>query len=184
MTYARVFDTRQTLAKNYNWIKENVGVWIDVFPLDGVPNNISDFVEMYNSYRKIWVSLIVKKIQFKTIFSKKSFSEKIQLIAQKCKTLNGIGGHRQYRIYNDLIKKIPYGTTNFCSQLTVMDNGPVEHIPIECFSEMAFLKFEDAEFFAIKNYELLLKPVYGDYMQLPPENQRIPHQDFIKFYWK
>lgn len=184
MTYARVFDTKRTMAKNYNWIKGNVGVWIDVFPLDGVSNDVSDFVEMYNSYRKIWVSLIVKKIQFKTIFSKKSFSEKIQLMVQKCKTLNGIGGHRKYHQYNDLIKKIPYGTTDFCSQLTVMDNGPVEHIPIECFSEMALLKFEDAEFFAIKNYELLLKPVYGDYMQLPPENQRIPHQGFIKFYWK
>ncbi len=184
MTYARVFDTKQTVAKNYNWVKGNVGVWIDVFPLDGVPNNRSDFVKMYNSYKKIWNDLIVKKVQFESILEKNSFSEKMRLLVRKCKRLNGFGGHKKYKCYNDLIQKTSYGTTDFCSQLTVMDNGPVEHIPIEVFSKMTLAKFENAKFYVMADYDLVLKSVYGDYMQLPPENQRIPHQDFIKFYWK
>ena len=66
--------------------------------------------------------------------------------------------------------------------MTVMDNGPVEHIPISIFTDMIKLDFEDTSFFAVKDYDLLLKLVYNNYMELPPENQRIAHQDFIKFY--
>ena len=184
MTYARVFDKKRTIAKNYNWINEKIGVWIDIFPLDGVPDNKLDFVEMYNSYQKIWGHLITKKIQFNRFCELKNFFEKIKLLFRKIRHLNGLGGHKRYKQYNELIQKIAYGKTNYCSQLTVMDNGPVEHIPISFFSELTTLRFEDAAFSAIKKYDVVLKSLYGDYMQLPIETQRIPHQVFIKFYWK
>ena len=142
-----------------------------------------DFIEMYKSYQRIWGNLIAQKVKFESIFGKKSISKKIWLIIRKCKTLNGFAAHKKYKEYNELIQKIPYGTTKYCSQLTVMDNGPVEHVPINVFCEMTLMTFENFEFYAVKNYDLILRSVYGDYMQLPPVNQRIPHQDHIKFYW-
>ena len=180
-TYARVFD-KNTVATNYNWIKESVGVWIDIFPLDGVPDDLSKFKTMYNRYAKIWGKLIRKKIQFCRLSDEKNIIAKFKLFLRKCRRLNGLGGHRAYRAYNRMIQKIPFGQTKYCSQLTVMDNGPVEHIPTSMFSEMIKLNFEDTEFFAVKDYDSLLKLVYNNYMELPPENQRIAHQDFIKFY--
>lgn len=184
ITYARVFDTKKTVAKNYNWIKSEVGIWIDIFPLDGVSNNTFSFIEMYNSYKKIWDNLIVTKVQFESIFNKKHISEKLRLLIRKCRTLNGLGGHKRYKQYNNLIQAIPFGTTDFCSQLTVMDNGPVEHIPISVFNKTKLMKFENTEFYVIKNFDLVLRSIYGDYMQMPPPNQQVPHQEFIKFYWK
>jgi glycerol-3-phosphate cytidylyltransferase len=29
-----------------------------------------------------------------------------------------------------------------------------------------------------------LKAIYGDYMKFPPKEERIPHQSYIKFYWR
>lgn len=43
-------------------------------------------------------------------------------------------------------------------------------------------KFEDAEFYVPDQYHVMLSKVYGDYMKLPPENQRVPHH-VINTYW-
>ncbi len=43
------------------------------------------------------------------------------------------------------------------------------------WQEMTRLRFEDAEFPAPANYNKILRRMYGDYMQLPPEEQRGGH---------
>lgn len=36
-------------------------------------------------------------------------------------------------------------------------------------------RFEDKEFLIPKEYDEVLRVAYGDYMQLPPEEDRVPH---------
>ena len=43
--------------------------------------------------------------------------------------------------------------------------------------------FEDRTYRKIQNHDAYLKALYGNYMALPPENQRINH-DYYHFYWK
>lgn len=42
-------------------------------------------------------------------------------------------------------------------------------------------KFEDTEFWGPSNSDAVLKRFYGNYMELPPEKDRIPHYDEIEF---
>lgn len=42
-------------------------------------------------------------------------------------------------------------------------------------------KFEDAEFFGPNNSASILKMRYGNYMELPPEKDRIPHYSSVEF---
>ena len=44
-------------------------------------------------------------------------------------------------------------------------------------------EFEGNYFNAPIGYDKILQIIYGDYMQLPPEEQRIPHHGFTA-YWK
>ena len=44
------------------------------------------------------------------------------------------------------------------------------------------LPFENHYFSAIKEYDIVLRKIYGNYMQLPPEDKRIAHHNF-KAYW-
>lgn len=48
--------------------------------------------------------------------------------------------------------------------------------PRSIFSETIKMKFEDQEFYTIKEYDRYLKIVYGDYMKLPDEKDRGTHE--------
>ena len=45
----------------------------------------------------------------------------------------------------------------------------------EKFTRFIELPFEGKSFFVLKDYDAWLKLLYGDYMQLPPENKRVTH---------
>lgn len=184
IAYARVFDNKKTYATKMHWIKNDVGVWIDVFPLDGVPENFEEFVMLYNDLSESWNAIIPKKIQYEKISHYDGLKAKLKLLAKKVMQLNGFGGHKLQKAYINKIKKISFDSAIFWSQLAVMDNGPVEHISKNAFSELSLMNFEDSSFCVMKDFDVALKAVYGDYMQLPPEEDRIPHQSFIKFFWK
>ncbi len=183
IAYARVFDTKRTIAKNAHWISERTGLWIDVFPLDGVSNDQAayeaEFKEIYNQ----WSSIIPKKIQFTRIMDQQGIVNKLKLIKKKIKTLNGLGGHKLQRFFNKRIQRIPYGSTQFWTNYAVVDGG-FEYIPIETFQNTVLVDFEGEKFRAMNGYDKMLRTFYGDYMQLPPEEKRIPHQSYIRFYWK
>ena len=49
----------------------------------------------------------------------------------------------------------------------------------EC-KEQIEVEFEDTHFSAPKNYDIHLKNIYGDYMKLPPKEQRVTHGIKIK----
>ncbi|MBR4389299.1 MAG: LicD family protein [Prevotella sp.] len=53
--------------------------------------------------------------------------------------------------------------------------GEREFIPVEWYGEDVRYSFEGRMFRGIKEFDLYLKKLYGDYMQLPPESQRVAH---------
>lgn len=53
--------------------------------------------------------------------------------------------------------------------------------PVEDMASYIDLPFEDRVYKAMAGYDDHLHRTYGDYMQLPPEDQRVTHQ--FKAYW-
>lgn len=49
--------------------------------------------------------------------------------------------------------------------------------PSSLFSNITNIRFEDQEFNTMKDYDKYLKLTYGDYMKLPPVDQRGGHSD-------
>lgn len=50
------------------------------------------------------------------------------------------------------------------------------------FGEGVLVDFEGYKFWAPVKYDKWLQARFGDYMQLPPENERIPHH-VMNTYW-
>ena len=82
-----------------------------------------------------------------------------------------------------IMKRIPYGSTPFVGQCSCLDDGPIQ-FPIEDFRDYVLFPFEKYEFYAMSGYDHHLRQLYGDYWQLPPEEDRLPKQYWIHFYKK
>jgi lipopolysaccharide cholinephosphotransferase len=54
--------------------------------------------------------------------------------------------------------------------------------PYHFFKEVEWVDFEGEKMPVVKEYDKFLRKVYGDYMQLPPEDQRKPATDNLVFY--
>ena len=72
--------------------------------------------------------------------------------------------------------------TNRMSSL-VWGYGKKEIVPSSIHTIHIDLPFEDRNYMAIKDYDIYLTNLFGDYMQLPPKEKQVSHHDF-KAYWK
>ena len=48
----------------------------------------------------------------------------------------------------------------------------------EYFNNKMLMKFEEYKFWVPKEYDEILKYYYGNYMELPPENERVPYHNY------
>lgn len=48
-------------------------------------------------------------------------------------------------------------------------------VPSEYYKDRMLVKFENKQFYAPKEYDRILKKCYGNYMELPPEEERENH---------
>jgi len=88
--------------------------------------------------------------------------------------------------------RIKWIVSCICEKIVTLYNPPHEgdyvryllcHThPIELFSDRVWIDFEGYKMPIAGGYETLLKNAYGDYMQLPPEEKRLPATDNLVFY--
>ena len=53
-------------------------------------------------------------------------------------------------------------------------------MPVKCVRKLTLMEFEGYLFKAPANYDILLRHMYGDYMQLPPVEKRGKQHSMIK----
>ena len=182
--FARVVDCKETRYETERpWTKQESGVWIDIFPIDGVETDAEQYAKRYNSLK--WLSKVAYKFRRQNHHIKDGDS-----LWSKFKThlaqIIGFGGRLPASMIRHMVSKmsnVPYGSTPYLGQCSCLDDGPIQ-FPKEDFSEFVLLPFEQYEFYAMSGYDHHLKQLYGDYMQLPPEDKRAPKQYWIHFYKK
>ncbi len=180
--FARVVDCKETHYETERpWTKQVSGVWIDIFPIDGVEENPNQYAKRYNYLKRICP--VAYKFRRQNHHIKEGDSLWTRLKTHMAIFI-GFGG----RIPSLMIKKmvqmmssVPFGSTPFVGQCACLDDGPIQ-FPIDDFKDYVLLPFEQYEFYAISGYDHHLRQLYGDYMQLPPEDKREPKQYWIHFY--
>lgn len=174
--YANVFDTRTVLyEKNKSYCGERISVKIDVFPFDNLPSN--EFV--YWLTRKVVLSLNaimrVKRLEL-------PFSE----LSLKHKFIRMIFNWFPYPLAQMMIHRIAVSNKENESAdvfLRTFDIKKPMRARREIFRKAVYVPFEQYSFPVPECSDEYLKIRYGDYMQLPPEEERVPHHNF-KAYWK
>lgn len=175
--YAKAFDTRTICieeAKN----DIGIGLGIDVYPIDDVPDDIDEFYR-YNKKRKFLQNLY----QLKTLKVRKGRGMVKNLVVVLSRIFTC------FISFRNLAKIMDKYAQKF-------NNKGFQHIYETCqglfgkkhFSKTVFDYTEDVSFEGYKlkgmsGYDEYLSSFYGNYMQLPPEEKRIAHHSF-KVYWK
>ena len=169
--FVKVIDTNTLVYEKGKAKKHISGIWIDIFPLDGFPEKQEEADLLFKKHIKIrhaydlaitnpfYVrqSLIKKCIKifivpFMKIYGIKKLCRKLDLLAQTYS-------------YND---------SKAVADFTWPDNSHT-YILKEELEPSVNVEFEGHNFKAPGKYHEYLTRLYGDYMQLPPESERIPH---------
>lgn len=160
----------KTVQEEPNAIK-NIGIFIDIFPIDGFPSNES---HRKTFLRKVflWEGIFCLK-QSKHNGSLKKICIKLILSIIPASYINNK--------LNKLLTKYPFSTTPY-SGAVCGSYREKECYKSDLFTQYTELEFEKQKFMSIQDYHSYLIQHYGDYMKLPPENKRIPFHT-VKSYW-
>ena len=151
----------------------NLGVKIDIFPYDKVPENISDYNKLRRTSHCInklmaWKRWPLSAYRTPVSFIRATFVKAALLIVpySLLQTLIAFNAKKRYLRDSDCCDNLcnnPYKQSKF---------------PFKCFDKIIYHQFEDYIFPIPSEYDLVLKSIYGDYMKLPPVEKRVTHHTF------
>lgn len=171
--YIRICD--KTTIVEFSKDSENIrkhGLWISIFPIDHVPND-----------SRLWAK------QKKVIMLWYSFCR----IKRSKWTSNGFGKNIIKAIARVILKLVPIqyfakkeencmcrydDEKSLKSFVKVTD---IFEYPSQIFDSYTQLSFEGHKFMVVTKYDEYLRMKYGDYMQLPPEAERVPKHKYIAY---
>lgn len=149
------------------------GINIDVFPIDGFPESNNDIQRHRN-----------RIIHYRRILSLKLDSKLVGRGVLRKTAIKIIRSFYSYKYINKKItsiaRSLPFGKTKF-SGVSVWGYGDKEICPTNIYYDYIDIEFEGLFFKAIADYDTYLTTVYGNYMKLPPEDQRVQTHNFVAY---
>lgn len=173
---ARVSDPR-FMIKVDNEADYGMGVFIDIYPFDGMGKTKREarkigfkgdllssmcFQATRNSF----------KIAHTTEIKKKFLKYPVYIISK----ILGVNFLKRQLI--NLSRQYSYNDSNFVGCVTWLSGGEKDIFKKEWLGEFKLHRFDKYEFYIPVKYDEILKHIYGDYMKLPPKNERIGHHDY------
>lgn len=177
LPFAKAVDNR-TITKQ-ECTKLEHGIWVDIFPLDGIPKGkISQKLYLLFAHllRNIMLFAILDFSSERVKHDTKRYVKR--LFAYLC---NIIGIDNVFHFILRYCRKYDYEKTGVIGCLGTPYVSREKHSISDVLSTVEY-EFEGYRFLGVKDYDKYLTLLYGDYMQLPPEEKRKTHG--IIAWWK
>lgn len=173
--FLKLYDTSTTLVENVRKHPKR-GIFIDIFPLDGIGDSLEDSI---HNYKKIvfWINLLNTKIC--ALRKGRSWKKNIAIILSGLLPNKMLGKEVLIKKINGFGKAIDYNKSAYCINLF----GAWKEREIsekQWFGTPRPVRFEDVLIYVPEKVEKYLTNLYGNYMQLPPAEERLTHHDFIE----
>lgn len=158
--------------EKYNPEMKNMGIYLDIFPLDNAPIDDKERVKHAKKLNRIKklkqykVGMRYEKNFIKT-FAKKFISnaifwtsiDKINAKMDRC------------------MRKYNCTDTGYVCSMASHYSYEKQFMKEEIYGNPKLIKFEDREYFCLQETDEYLTRIYKDYMKLPPENERNANLD-------
>lgn len=179
--FARVYDPKTILEISGITELKDLGVFVDVFPLDNVPENEEERKKFFAEINELnaMVTISMPERLNRTIPIKKRIRTIMRLDRfVKCKILGP----------KKLIERRKAAMLRYEGQTAVISCmcPPDDRMTFESdiYQGTIEMPFENIMVKVPVNYDTILRKYYGDYMELPPENQRVSAHHFEAFFIK
>ncbi|MGT2637925.1 LicD family protein [Streptococcus ratti] len=176
--FMNVQDSSTKIIMNYSNISHEESLWIDIFPIDGMPGG--KFKRSIHEKRYLYARMMVQLSQFNRIVNQNKKNRPLveKVIINLARVINFekiLSYEKRQQRYIKTISK--YDMTETYSGNYTGAYKLREIVPSDYFDEGVELNFENIKVRAPKKYKDYLVAIYGEnYMELPPEEDRIPHQ--------
>lgn len=171
--FYKICDAR-TIAKAEDNVTKH-GIWIDVFPVDSIFDDEKKTKNLHKQFRFMKNTVLSYTTDFSAKHKNWKFIPKffLSVVAHIWGIDNLVATiERQAKIER---------SKNRVSVLT-WQSSLEGNMNKEDFYNSILVDFGDSKFPVISSYDSYLKGIYGEYMKIPPENQRKTHM--LKAYYK
>lgn len=159
-----------------------MGIFIDIYPYDGLGKTKDEALKFglkgdrlssfcYQATREHFA------IENTTSTFRKLIKYPVYLYSKFC------GKDYFQNKLEKLARAKDYDESEYVGCVTWLSGGEKDIFPRKWFDETIMMKFDKYEFRVPKEYDNILRHIYGDYMKLPPEKDRVGHH-FYKVYKK
>ncbi|WP_295235792.1 LicD family protein [Veillonella sp.] len=170
--FVKIVDINTHINSKYNDDSTEQHIWIDVFPVDGLPNEIAECQKLY---KKVHLYMRLLSLEKAKLGEGRSTIKKF--LKFFIKPILKVYGAK--RIVNKLIKlsnSYKYETSEFVGCVAWGTYGIAERMNKKEFEVMVEVEFEGNFYPSFSCWQTYLTNLYGDYMELPPIEKRISHE--------
>lgn len=170
--FLTIRDKETTFIKPYQKDLDLIhGVALDVLPLDGYPNN--KFQRKVQCFWALVYSLYCSQLV------PQNHGKVVNLLGRIA--LSVISNKRmRYKIWKYAEKQMSKYSIEECNGITELCSGPgymKNFYPKKCFASAIYVPFETGMMPIPVGYDEYLRIAFGDYMTMPPEDERVGHHD-------
>ena len=145
------------------------GLCIDLYPILGLPKRNIEIDNFFFSARKL-LQQRMRRIKWQNRLNSYIPFFHFQIAAAKV------------RDYRNFMMQFPYGKTGRYYHFGGAPNWAAV-LDKDYFDDLIDVDFAGRKYLGISDFDMFLSNGYGNYMQLPPEEDRIPY-DGGHYYWK
>ncbi len=174
MPFAKVIDNRTILLERTARSVPGMGVYVDIFPLDGLGDDMEEakkIVKICSKYRL--------KLQFAQS-KKRKLSPKNMLKDIYCKIM-WLNRRCIYKRYTKVCRRYTFEKSKYIGFAGAF-NGEREILEKDMVSCFLMKPFEDNVYSVPVEFDKYLTQYYGEYMKFPPIEERVSNHSFVAYY--
>lgn len=178
--HIQIVDVSTVIIKENTYEKQKSNIWIDIFPLDGMPEGRLRRKMHYYHYMfwYIWMqfSWFNRMVNMNKLH--RPFYEKMVISFLKRTKFGQFWDTKKIIARMDrILTKYPYGVGNWVVSMHGSYRSK-EILPYSWLKESTLVPFEHQHFYVAKEYDQILRHYYGDYMT--PPTTRTEREDHHK----
>ena len=180
--FSKVVDTRTLLIEYPDTLRSEMGVYLDLFPKDGLPSDLKKAAKICKKARRYTMMYWFNKYSVRVWKKKGNLPKKIIASLASPFVKDSL-----YPLKKCLKLATKTGFENAEYIATIVAGGMHNCVPKSDFASSVPVTFEGHEMPAPVGYDRYMRTLYshinnGDYMKLPKEEQKITHNTEV--YWK